>query len=417
MSVVPLNGLLPSSLQSPFVPISLRPPGAIMTAHTVLVVDDEPASLRAIARALHDGSRVITVATAAQGLAALASEPIALMIVDQRMPEMAGTELLERAAVEHPETIRVLLTGYTGIDTLVEAINSGHVYYYLTKPWEPHELRLVVRRGLERYDVEADRRRLIRELEQACQRAQRQADQKGRLLALATHELGTPLHVLSNALVLMAETGVPAAARSWLDTAHRSAEWLARGLAQMAMAARWRTGGLKLNPAPVDLTGVLREVRATFEHSIGGRGLALKFDVPEVLPRITGDRLWLERALFNLISNAVRFTRDGGSVTVTAAAAAAAVEISVADTGVGIDASLLEEVFEPFSAAGGEIHLHTSGRFEFGSRGLGLGLAITKAIIEQHGGTISVQSQPGAGSRFTAMLPANFPRVVPERFR
>jgi signal transduction histidine kinase len=93
------------------------------------------------------------------------------------------------------------------------------------------------------------------------------------------------------------------------------------------------------------------------------------------------------------------------------------VAISVADTGIGIDASLIGEVFEPLSAAGGEIHLHTSGRFEFGSRGLGLGLAITKAIIEQHGGTISVQSQRGVGSRFAAVLPVDFPGVVPEKIR
>jgi len=139
--------------------------------------------------------------------------------------------------------------------------------------------------------------------------------------------------------------------------------------------------------------------------------------VPEGLPRITADRVWLERAIYNLISNAVRFTPDGGSVTVTAAAADAAVEIAVADTGMGVDASLLDEVFEPFSAAGGEIQLHTSGRFEFGSRGLGLGLAITRAIVEQHGGTISVRSQRGVGSRFSAVLPVGFPGVAAEEIR
>jgi signal transduction histidine kinase len=383
-----------------------------MAAHTILVVDDEPASLRAIARSLRDGNQVTTAPTATEGLAALASGPIALMIVDQRMPGMAGTELLARAAVEYPETIRVLLTGYTDIETLVEAINTGRVYYYLTKPWEPHELRLVVRRGLERYDAEAERRRLVRELERAYERSRREADQKGRLLALATHELGTPLHVLSNALALMAEANVPPPARPWLDTAQRSAGWLARGLAQMATAARWRRGGLHLHTAPIDLGGLLREVQATFERAIVGRTLSLRFDMPEALPRITGDRVWLTRALYNLISNAVRFTPDGGSVTVTAAAAGAMVEISVADTGVGVEASLLDEVFEPFSAAGGEIQLHTSGRFEFGSRGLGLGLAITRAIIEQHGGTVSVCSQRGVGSRFSAVLPVGFPGVA-----
>jgi signal transduction histidine kinase len=395
----------------------MRFSAARMTAHTVLVVDDEPASLRAIARTLRDSNRVATAPTAAQGLAALASQPVALMIVDQRMPGMTGTELLARAAVEYPDTIRVLLTGYTDIDTLVEAINTGRVYYYLTKPWEPHELRLVVRRGLERYDAQVERRRLIRELEQACQRARREADQKGRLLALATHELGTPLHILASALALMAEADTPPAVRSWLDTAQRSAEWLARGLAQMATAARWRSGGLPLHPAPVDVGGMLRAVQATFERGIAGRTLALRFDVAEKLPPITADRVWLERALSNLISNAVRFTPDGGAVTVTAAAADAAVAISVADTGIGIDASLLDELFEPFSAAGGEIQLHASGRFEFGSRGLGLGLAITKAIIEQHGGTISVRSERGAGSHFTAMLPADFSGVAAGKIR
>jgi signal transduction histidine kinase len=388
-----------------------------MTAHTILVVDDEPASLRAIARTLRDGHRVATAPTAAQGLAALASETIALMIVDQRMPEMTGTELLARAAAEYPETIRVLLTGYTDIDTLVEAINTGRVYYYLTKPWEPHELRLVVRRSLERYDAEAERRRLIRELEQAWQRARREADQKGRLLTLATHELGTPLHILSNALALMVEADAPLAVRSWLETAQRSAEWLARGLAQMATAVRWRSGGLPLHTAPVDVGGLLREVQATFERNLAGRTLALRFDVAAKLPTITADRVWLERALSNLISNAVRFTPDCGSVTVSAVTADTGVEISVADTGIGIDASLLDELFEPFSAAGGEIQLHTSGRLEFGSRGLGLGLAITKAIIEQHGGTVSVRSQPGVGSHFAALLPANFSGVAAGEIR
>lgn len=185
----------------------------------------------------------------------------------------------------------------------------------------------------------------------------------------------------------------------------------------MATAARWRSGGLLLHTSPVDLGGLLREVQATFERSIAGRTLSLRFDVPEGLPRITADRVWLERALCNLISNAVRFTPDGGSVTVTATAADAAVEITVADTGMGVDASLLDEVFEPFSAAGGEIQLHTSGRFEFGSRGLGLGLAITRAIIEQHGGTISVRSQRGVGSRFSAVLPVDFPGVAAEEIR
>ena len=78
---------------------------------------------------------------------------------------------------------------------------------------------------------------------------------------------------------------------------------------------------------------------------------------------------------------------------------------TVSDTGIGIAEHLLNEVFEPFSAATGDVQLHTSGHFEFGARGLGLGLAIAKAILEEHGGSITVRSQAGSGSEFTVRLP------------
>lgn len=378
---------------------------AAVAAHTILVVDDEPASVRTVERALQDEARVVSATTAAQGLAALAAEPVALIIVDQRMPEMTGTELLAHTAVQHPDVIRILLTGYTGIETLVDAINTGHVYYYLTKPWEPQALRLVVRRGLERYDAEADRRRLLAALEQAYARARHEADQKTRLLAVASHELGTPLHILSNALEFMSETDLPPAARPWLETARRNALWLARGLAQMATAARSGPRALKLRRMPLDLRPVLDSLQSSFAPILATRGLVVRFDIAAALPAITADRMWLQRALHNLISNAVRFTPDGGSIRVAAGVTAGAVEISVTDTGIGIDESLHAVVFEPLSAAAGDLQLHTSGRFEFGSRGLGLGLAIAKAIIEQHGGAVAVRSQPGIGSRFTVTLP------------
>ncbi len=376
-----------------------------MAAETILVVDDEPASVRAIARALADDHRVITANGAAQGLAALAAEPVTLMIVDQRMPEMSGTELLARTAERHPEVIRVLLTGYTEVDTLVDAINAGHVYYYLSKPWEPRELRLVVRRGLESYAAAAERRRLIEELRRACDRLRREADQKGRLLTLAAHELGTPLHLLSNALALLAEAQLPPAVGCWLDTARRNVEWLGHGLRQMAGCARWQTGGLRLRRRPVDVRALLQGLQAAYDGVWRTRRLALRVEVAEALPHLDADPLWLERALSNLLSNAVRCTPDGGAITLAAAAGAETIEISVSDTGIGIDEDLLGEVFEPFSAAGGDLARHGSGRFEFGARGLGLGLAITKAIIVQHGGTIAVHSQRGVGSRFTLCLP------------
>ena len=376
-----------------------RPP-----AHTILVVDDEPASVRAIERALAADYPVVTAPGGTQALAALAAQPVTLMVVDQRMPDMSGTELLARTAALHPEVVRVLLTGYTDVDTLIDAINAGHIYYYLTKPWEPPELRLVVQRGLERYDATAERRRLIDDLRDACARLRRELDRRARLLTMAAHELGTPLHVLSNALAVLAEAELAEVPRGWLETARRSAGWLARGLAQMAQHARCQSS-LSLCFRSLDLQALLGELQATYEPIARARGLRFAVEVPNEVRGLTGDVVWLERALSNLLSNAVRFTPAGGHITLAAAVTADAVDITVEDSGIGIDAGLLAEVFEPFSVAGGDVALHTSGRFEFGSRGLGLGLAIAKAVIERHGGSIGVSSVPGSGTCFTVSLP------------
>lgn len=376
-----------------------------MAPHTILVVDDEPASVRAVARALADTHRVITATSGTQGLVALAEAPVALVIVDQRMPVMSGTELLAQCARQRPEIIRILLTGYTDIETLLDAINAGHVYCYVTKPWEPRELRVVVQRALERYDVEEDRRRLLGELERAIDRARREADQKGRLLALAAHELGTPLHVLSNALEFLAEGEHETRPRAWLDTAQRSAAWLGRVLAQMADAARWRTGRIHLTREPVALRALLDDLQASFRHIVSARGLELQVEVDPRCPPLAADAVWLGRAVSNLVSNAVRFTPDGGAIAIRACATASAVTITVTDTGIGIEAGLLAEVFEPFSAACGDVALHGSGTFAFGSRGIGLGLATTRTIVEAHGGTIGVTSAKNIGSQFTLTLP------------
>ena len=233
----------------------------------------------------------------------------------------------------------------------------------------------------------------------------REAEQKGRLLTLATHELGTPLHLLANALTFLGDTGVSPQAGVWFDTAQRSAAWLGRIAAQIASGARWQGSAVKLDRQPVLISSLLNDLQSVFGLMAAARRLTLSVEAVGDCPPIAADRTWLGRALANLLSNAVRFTPDGGTITLAVAPASGRLSITVSDTGVGIDAHLLDEIFEPFSAAGGDVQLHTSGRFEFGSRGLGLGLAVAKAIVDQHGGTIAVRSQKGAGSQFTMTLP------------
>jgi len=372
--------------------------------HTVLAVDDEPANQRAVRRALSDDAcTVLTAGSGAEALALMARESVALVISDHRMPGMTGAQFLAETVERYPTVVRIVLTGYAAVDVLLEAINRGHVYHVLGKPWAAAELRLVVRRGLERWDAVAERARLLGELRAACAEAQREAEQKTRLLTLAAHELGTPVHVLLNALPLLREAGLDSGAARWLDMAERAAEWLARAAVHLDTAARLREQRLPIVPRRQPLAPLVGEVVSAVRAAARGRGLELAFDGGNAVAAV--DAAWLSCALAALLTNAVRFTPDGGCVGVRVSAEGPWAEICVRDSGIGIDGAQLQHCFEPFSTAGGDLLLHGSGRFAFGARGLGLGLATVRGIAAAHGGDVEVDSETGRGSVFRLRLP------------
>jgi response regulator RpfG family c-di-GMP phosphodiesterase len=237
----------------------------------VLAVDDEPANQRAIRRALLDECRVLTAGSGPEGLAMLREESVAVVIADHKMPGMSGVEFLLHAAREHPDVVRMILTGYADVPTLTEAINEGRVYHFLHKPWEAADLRQAVRRAIEKRIAEAERARLLAELEHACQRARREADRKSRLLILAAHELGTPTHVLINALALIGEGASPESMPGWLEAARRAGDWLARGVSQLHTAARIGSRTLPLRPSPFALGDLVSRTVDDLRASLGAR--------------------------------------------------------------------------------------------------------------------------------------------------
>ena len=134
--------------------------------HTVLVIDDERHIVKSAMNMLRLDYRVLGATRAADALAILKQEEVHVVMSDQRMPDMTGVELLERVAAECPEVIRLLFTGYADINAVVESINRGRVYRYIAKPWNPEELQLIIRDACAHYDLLAERRRLIAELQQ-----------------------------------------------------------------------------------------------------------------------------------------------------------------------------------------------------------------------------------------------------------
>jgi DNA-binding NtrC family response regulator len=121
--------------------------------YKIMIVDDEPANLRTLERLFRSDYQVVTAASGVEALTLLDLHDVALLISDQRMPAMTGIELMTRTVALRPHMVKILLTGYTDVGALIEALNSGLVYRYLTKPWNNDDLRLTVSRALAHYEM------------------------------------------------------------------------------------------------------------------------------------------------------------------------------------------------------------------------------------------------------------------------
>ncbi len=223
------------NLRSPAVPNpqeSVKTPGDC-NRPTVLVVDDERDVLRSIHDLLRLDYRVVTCQQGAEALAILRSaEPVHVILSDQKMPEMTGVEVLRLAKVIRPETTRLLFTAYADIRTVVDAVNEGHIFRYLAKPWLPEELEAAVRQAVEHHDLIVEKNRLVAELQQTNARLLEANRLKGAFIEVASHELNTPVTVVLGMIELwkMSQAEMPRRrnANGLIESARRRNVWLGR---------------------------------------------------------------------------------------------------------------------------------------------------------------------------------------------
>lgn len=128
--------------------------------YKILIVDDEVSNLRALERLFRREHEVLTATSGKEALVLLERHDVSLLIADQRMPEMTGIDLVQKTVERRPHMVRILLTGYTDVSSLIEAINCGHVYKYVTKPWNNDDLLITVARALEHYETMKGRHNL-----------------------------------------------------------------------------------------------------------------------------------------------------------------------------------------------------------------------------------------------------------------
>src|SRR5262249_27652073 len=180
---------------------------------TILGVDDEPDVVQSVQDLLRLDYRVLGTTRAADGLRILEEQEVHIVMSDQRMPEMTGVEFLRQVRGDHPDAIRLLFTGYADIKAVIDAINQGNVYRYITKPWDPDELQTVLRQACEQFDLLVERNQLLQELQPKTRERDtanpelRQATAlKEAFIRVASHELRTPLTILSGLTELVVQT-------------------------------------------------------------------------------------------------------------------------------------------------------------------------------------------------------------------
>ena len=385
--------------------------------HTILVVDDEAAILRAIARLLRREYNVLTASNVERAVELLRLNQVHLVMSDQRMPSVSGVEFLTYVKEHFPHCVRILFTEYTETQSAIDAVNSGSVYCYIPKPWDPEELRLLIAQACERYELARERRLLLAQLQETNEILERRNSElesvnaklkdmdrlKTVFMEVISHELNTPIAIIQGYAALMSRGQGDAAPTRDIQAIQKSATRIENITTKIFKVLESNDPAVRLETNDVALSELLEPVRSTVGPFLRQRSQVLNVKCPADL-RAELDVEKIQDALINLLMNAIKFSSNNSTIHLTVRPESDGVLIEIADQGIGIATEDISEIFHPFFGTFDSIH-HSSGIFEFGKRGIGLGLAIVKNFVELHGGKVDVASKSGEGSTFWIWLP------------
>ena len=370
----------------------------------ILVVDDDRSVLDFLVLILKHGgySNIRACERGKEALDLVASFDPDLVLLDLLMPEMDGLAVLaeiRRRAAPDDELPVLLLTAMPGAESKRRALELG-ASDFLAKPCDANEMLLRIRNLIrlrrQHHDLRSQKARLEQEVRERS--AQLVANERlatmHTLLSGVAHELNNPLSVVLGQAALL-HTSSPAQVRERAEKINAAAERCARIISNFVAIARHKPAERR----PLDLNRTTREALELCAYLLRIDDVQVELDFAASIPPILGDTHQISQALVNLISNAQQALRDAAKprklrLTTTADAASQRVHLTVADNGPGVPTEVHALIFEPFftTKAAGE--------------GTGLGLSFCRAVVEGHGGTIRLESTPGAGTSFHLEFPA-----------
>jgi two-component system probable response regulator PhcQ len=380
----------------------------------ILYVDDEEKSLKYFSKAFEDQFRILTASNAQDGLKLLEAHKheIGLLMTDQRMPGEKGVWLLEKARQMSPYIIRILATAFADMDAAIAAVNTGAIYKYVTKPWDPPQLENTLKRGLEFFLVQRERDALLRE-KMSVLHNMMIAD---RIVSLGLLAAGLSHHI-RNALV---------AVKTFLDLAPAKLAEEKLDMNGLRNPDFWKEyyqnvqGQIsKINnmlrdlwtaserPAfefsdRVELRQVVAESIAPLKDSFAARKLEVRNEIPESLPVLSVDKLKFYRLFELLLKDEIASLPEGSHICFRAQllnnsppGASPEIQVQLIDNGPGLPKEALRLVFDPFV-------VRSDSPMEYG-----IHLMACYFIVHHHGGRIDARSEEGVGTTFTLRLPLN----------
>ncbi len=388
---------------------------------SVLLVDDTPANLLALRAVLTPlDVRLVEASSGEEALRHLAHETFAVALLDVQMPTMDGFELARRlrASPEGRELPIIFLTAIHRDEEYARRGYASGAADYITKPFDVDVLRARVRAFVdlfhqrerlrerqvgERTRERDDAMRRLAELLESERAARKEAEianhAKDEFLATVSHELRTPLNAILGWAVIARRKVENPEVEAALATIERNARAQMRIIEDMLDVGRIISGKLRLEIAPVKVADAVDGAAQAVRPAADAKGVKLDIEVDEDVATIGADADRLQQIIWNVLSNAIKFTPSGGSVHLKASRNESEVVIRVTDTGQGVPPQFLSSLFERFRQADGS----TTRRHG----GLGLGLAIVRQLVDAHGGTVHAQSDGnGKGATFTITLPA-----------
>ena len=380
----------------------------------ILYVDDEEANRKVFRLNFEDQFPLRYASSAERALEILEEEEIAVLLVDERMPGMHGSELLALVKQSHPDIVRMVVTAYSDVNAVLAAVNSGEVWRYILKPWEAGAVATLLGAGLDIYQLTRDRRALNVQLVLAERRAT-----LGLLAGSVGHELRNALSAPLNATHVLAEM-VPTFRKAFAlcVAPHASAElraeleelqvgpelkelefWVAamkESLEHARDISVQLVDSMKpqaLLVTPLDLSALVKSVGRLTRDAVFRAGARLSVEVEEGVTA-QGDAVAVRQVLINLLLNgaqAIPEVRQPGTVTLKCSRQDGGAVVEVGDDGTGISPEHLARMFE---------RLFTTK----GNSGTGMGLAISRSLAQQMGGDLTLCTVLGEGTTFSLTL-------------